>query len=291
MTDDKTQNWIIMAETAQDGKNYEEAISYYNKILEKEANNSEAWLNKGFCVLLKMDWNIDDDDDDVKSIELKFQDNEMNEVISNFKNAIKFSNNSEIKKTIAEKLNSKIMVLEEQIVGCAWKDKTAYEDGCKILEEGFAFGLECDDKNESLCDNALSLIYGCHKVVKDLGFKSHKTERLNYVKSKSEKYIKAKKTINPEWEPESLEKSSTGGCFIATATMGDYNHPTVLQLRYFRDDFIIKRSWGRNVINFYYRWSPYLAKIIKKSNVLRKLSYYILVKPLSFIASKIIKDS
>ena len=29
--------------------------------------------------------------------------------------------------------------------------------------------------------------------------------------------------------------SSSGGCFVATATMGDYNHPVVIDLRNFRD--------------------------------------------------------
>tara|TARA_B100000287_G_scaffold366447_1_gene361734 strand:- start:3 stop:1385 length:1383 start_codon:yes stop_codon:yes gene_type:complete len=87
-----------------------------------------------------------------------------------------------------------------------------------------------------------------------------------------------------------IYKEKKSGCFVATATMGDYNHPTVKSLRIFRDDYLDKRKWGSSFIKHYYYWGPYLAKGIEKSNFLKKLSYFIIIKPLAFIASKLIKS-
>ena len=92
--------------------------------------------------------------------------------------------------------------------------------------------------------------------------------------------------------PDSLNVAvgkSGGACFVATATMGNYNHPTVLQLRFFRDTYLLKKYWGRIFTRLYYKWGPYPASLIKKSVALKTLSYYTIVKPLSYIASKIIE--
>jgi len=82
-------------------------------------------------------------------------------------------------------------------------------------------------------------------------------------------------------------KSGKSGCFIATATMGDYDHPVVIQLREFRDQYLLDRDWGKKFTKYYYKFGPYPAKVISKSNLLKKVSYVFIVKPLSFVAQKI----
>ena len=72
-------------------------------------------------------------------------------------------------------------------------------------------------------------------------------------------------------------------CFVATATMGDYNHPVVVQLRDFRDSYLIKKTWGLSFINWYYSNGPFLAKIIERNYFLKKLSYWFIIRPLCFI--------
>ena len=72
--------------------------------------------------------------------------------------------------------------------------------------------------------------------------------------------------------------------------MGDYNHPTVLQLRLFRDNYLLHKKWGQIFTKYYYKWGPYPSSIIEKSAVLKKLSYFMIVKPLSAISSKIIQQ-
>ena len=75
-------------------------------------------------------------------------------------------------------------------------------------------------------------------------------------------------------------------CFIATATMGSYEHPVVVDLRFFRDNWLVKRSWGISFIKWYYTHGPKAARIIEKSNFLKRATYIFLVKPLHFITKK-----
>lgn len=85
--------------------------------------------------------------------------------------------------------------------------------------------------------------------------------------------------------PPGSEKK--GGCFIATAAMGDYNHPVVMDLRLFRDNWLLKRDWGVKFTNWYYTHGPRASSIIDKSLVLRKLTFIIVVKPLQIITKKL----
>jgi hypothetical protein len=70
------------------------------------------------------------------------------------------------------------------------------------------------------------------------------------------------------------------GCFVATAVYNDYNHPVVLDLRFFRDNYLDKLNWGKEFINFYYKYSPGIANIIEKNKILRFLALISLIKPL-----------
>jgi hypothetical protein len=54
-----------------------------------------------------------------------------------------------------------------------------------------------------------------------------------------------------------------GGCYIATMAYGDYDHPQVLELRKFRDDFLSKTILGRSFIRLYYKYSPSLVQRLK----------------------------
>ena len=68
-------NFLMMAETAEEATNYEEAINYYNKILEKDTMYADAWLGKGNCIIYTS----------------KIADIRMKEALTYWKNAIKFA--------------------------------------------------------------------------------------------------------------------------------------------------------------------------------------------------------
>jgi len=68
-----------------------------------------------------------------------------------------------------------------------------------------------------------------------------------------------------------------GGCFVATACYGDYDAPEVMVLRQFRDDKLLKTFFGKVFVKFYYSVSPFLARLISNSDLLKKsIRHYIL---------------
>jgi hypothetical protein len=89
-------------------------------------------------------------------------------------------------------------------------------------------------------------------------------------------YVNSKKS-------QSESKKKDKGCFIATAAMGDYNHPVVVDLRNFRDEWLLQRNWGISFTNWYYTHGPKAASIIEQSKFLRKLTFCVVIKPLQVI--------
>jgi rhodanese-related sulfurtransferase len=89
---------------------------------------------------------------------------------------------------------------------------------------------------------------------------------------------------------EVTNPKSSSGCFIATATMGNYNHPIVYELRQFRDNWLLNKSWGRTFTKWYYKKSPKVAKYIKYSSTLKTLTFTFIVFPL-YCLSKLIKKN
>ena len=73
-------------------------------------------------------------------------------------------------------------------------------------------------------------------------------------------------------EREAISKKikEGGGCFIATACYGNYDAPEVLILRQYRDEKLLKSLFGKAFVKFYYSVSPFFAKIISKSDLLKK---------------------
>jgi hypothetical protein len=86
---------------------------------------------------------------------------------------------------------------------------------------------------------------------------------------------------------ENDQVAGKGGCFIATAAMGNYNHPVVMDLRMFRDSWLLKREWGIKFTNWYYIHGPKAANIIDKSIFLKKLVFVTVVKPLQIMTKKL----
>lgn len=86
---------------------------------------------------------------------------------------------------------------------------------------------------------------------------------------------------------ENDKAPGSGGCFIATAAMGDYDHPVVMDLRMFRDNWLLKREWGVKFTNWYYTHGPKAANVIDKSTLLKKITYVTIVKPLQVITKKL----
>ncbi|NMA65733.1 MAG: prepilin-type N-terminal cleavage/methylation domain-containing protein [Clostridiaceae bacterium] len=76
------------------------------------------------------------------------------------------------------------------------------------------------------------------------------------------------KLLNDTSDLSSIEISSQH-CFIATAAYGSYNHSSVVILRCFRDKFLLTNKPGQAFVRFYYKNSPFIARLIENSFVLK----------------------
>ena len=66
-----------------------------------------------------------------------------------------------------------------------------------------------------------------------------------------------------EFGQDILSNGGDGNCFIATAAYGSYLAPEVLELRRFRDEWLLTNRAGQAFVNWYYRVSPPLAAALQ----------------------------
>lgn len=66
------------------------------------------------------------------------------------------------------------------------------------------------------------------------------------------------------------QSSNSGGCYIATMVYGDYDHPKVMILRNFRDNFLDHFKLGRSFIKFYYKYSPGWVRMLEDNRFVNK---------------------
>jgi len=80
-----------------------------------------------------------------------------------------------------------------------------------------------------------------------------------------ESLYSATKTFIPE-----ANTGSSSGCYIATMAYGSYEHPQVLVLRSFRDNYLASKKWGNRFICIYYKYSPKLVEKLKNQILINK---------------------
>lgn len=83
--------------------------------------------------------------------------------------------------------------------------------------------------------------------------------------------MQAAAPVSPSTAPAeaSTPKTSTSGCFIATAAYGSPLAPEVEALRLFRDKYLITNPAGRAFVGLYYRLSPPIARCVSERPALR----------------------
>jgi hypothetical protein len=138
---------LMIAETAQEGGSYAEAITYFNKIIEQEPSCADAWLNKGICMVRTS----------------KIGDLKIPEAISSWKAAIKCAKNPEaMKKRVAKEINNAVAdfypVLEQHYLEFRNVGKSMQEHGDRflLLESALSFALELSP-SLTIAKNGISL--------------------------------------------------------------------------------------------------------------------------------------
>lgn len=150
-------NLMMMAETAIDATNWEEALQFYNQVLIKEITNSDAWLGKGIAIVYTS----------------KIGDIKTTEAIAYWKNAIKHSENSEaMGKRVAKEINNVVQTFFPNILNHYLEFSSldnSYVDLANrflILETAMDYAIQiCPDESE-LFQTGYDL---CETVVKAPG--------------------------------------------------------------------------------------------------------------------------
>ena len=95
--------------------------------------------------------------------------------------------------------------------------------------------------------------------------------------SEYRKYIGYEKAVRPSVSVNNPPQKKEG-CYIATMVYGDYNHPSVLELREFRDNSLRKSILGNEFIKIYYKISPILVRKFENNKSINQVTKGILDK-------------
>lgn len=139
---------LLIADTSREGGSFEEAITFYNKIIEQEPTFAEAWLNKGICMLQTS----------------KIGDIKTAEAMSSWKAAIKFAKHPDaMKKRVAKEIGAAVTifypVLESHYKQFSTLDNAYAEfvGSFLKLDGALALAVELWPKNPDLCTTGIAL--------------------------------------------------------------------------------------------------------------------------------------
>jgi len=79
--------------------------------------------------------------------------------------------------------------------------------------------------------------------------------------------------------------AESSGCFIATTTYENVDHPDVRLLRRFRDEALLSSALGKAFVRAYYLISPVLAAYIR-TEIVRSIIKNLVLRPVIFLVRK-----
>jgi len=302
----KKGNTQILADSAFEAENYELAYSYYNRLLEDDLENVENWLKKGYCAahLSKFDRMLDKEV--LMSIKtakgLTSFDKERTTKIANEISTILFDKIVESVKFIQSEIDREfnaIQILPGTLHAVHNLRKVSIQMKVwgNYSEKLFQYFKVMDfvvrmNPNAITCEKGYRSVNYTNTVSNHSGEHFYKLdgntpestllrELLQFTKSELNRISPNNEVTNPK---------SSSGCFIATATMGNYDHPIVYELRQFRDNWLLNKTWGQKFTEWYYKNSPKVAEVIKDSVTLKTLTFTLIVLPL-YCISKLTKKN
>ena len=286
--EEKLANLLGLARTAALGGNHEEALNYYNRVLEADPNLSDAWIGKGKAA----GW------------QSTMANIRLNETLIAFNHAIATASAGSKESIIAEavsEVNAIVVALYSlargHLIEYASLDNTwpTYLGQVSQLLEALDRARDWDPQDRITLDNIVHL---CKDNIEGYSFRDQFNNNVPVAYGITESYeallrqrldqaVQMIRASDESYAPPNIEKKKADACFVVTATMGDFNHPDVVLLRSFRDRWIMKRLWGPFFVRIYYWIGPLLAAIIERSSVLRAISYSTVVRPAVHFATRI----
>lgn len=284
------ENLLGMARTADIGGNQAEAESYFNRVLELEPTISEAWFGKGKAA----GWQST-----IFNIRLA-------EAVTAFNHAISTATTDSKDPTI-EACSIEANKIVVALYSLAKKHVTEYVALPNIWQEYInQISLMLDSletihswnpKERLTLENIVHL---CKDIIEGISYRDqfdNNTSKAVHLSAEYEGITRLRleaaasklKLIDPAYTAPPAVVKKPDACFVVTATMGDFNHPTVTLLRLFRDEWILKQPGGRAFVDWYYRRGPAIASFISKSRALRALSYALIVAPAAQMAKRLIR--
>ena len=291
------ENTLILAKAAYEDNNFDSAYSYFQNILEENPSNGEAWINKGLSAGWLSEIGKSKLEELISSIRRGYQmdgtkpkdfvANQIQKICSSYFEKISIfykDKANEFEKIPMAKEGSVLLHGTLRILKRAEAAKQVANERLSIID---ALVFACE-----LNPTADNLKYAIAEIDK---FKLHSDDEVGYLKPKApaenklsillkkrDDVINLGKSI-PNFIPSKIQEKKEG-CFIATAVYGDYDSPVVVELRQFRDVYLLPNKCGQIFIKYYYKISPFLAKIIRNNLIIRFICLYIFIIPCLLIS-------
>lgn len=270
---------LAIADAAYEAGNLQEAYDFYNKALELDSKNVLAWIGKGKAA----GW------------QSTLERPRIDEMVIAFAKAQDAGASVAEVKTMALDLYKASMAVSSAAMEHYEESSEAFARGGRLSElqrdmasvtveslKGVASALKLDNSNASFAASAASRAHVCFLI-----FQSSKAELETQVeyflealkKIDPSEYGRAKAKIDERDQSSAKSSSSSGACFVVTATLGNESNVFVRDLRCFRDEVLTGSSSGQKFVNWYYRNGPAIAQVIGRSYLLRLMSFGIVVAP------------
>jgi len=265
---------LELAKISFEGENYQDSYKKFSEAVEIDLNSKQGWVGKALSsahlanptgnkfkeasVCLK------------KATEIGISDSEKKVIAENI---IKASN--EFIKKCNQKVSS--ILLEKEKKPMATGELYAVRNVGLLADRYKAFNEEWINYKLAIEFSFTSIIYHNSKVRKkeildaiDYIYTESKGHFHKDILSELSAYrndilsqVIAEEPTFTKPEPQS---NDGGGCFIATAVYGNYNAPEVMELREFRDYYLLKTKLGKELVSMYYRYSPFFANKIRTAH-------------------------
>lgn len=263
-----------LAEAAIAAGNYEEACDYFNRALEIDPDDVEAWLGKADALGLSC-----------QPGNLRLQ--EMIVALESARRAAAPERQADLLKGLIAKIKAVVFplytaayeALQMNPSSSTWE--SYLRQGVQYIAAGkIAHELAPDDTEiiQLMIEVCRGTIEGAYANGSSTEFYAVDDAYEKKLRETMEAFSEKLAVFKPGYQYPMVQRAGKK-CFVVTATMGDAAHPSVVLLRVFRDERLARFSVGRAFIGWYWTHGPALARRVEKSKALRSAAYVFVVVP------------